>query len=1058
MNRITSYLKTIYQYMEIKLFFKVFVTAVFAFFLLALCAPKEKTSPVPVRTGENGKLIYKKDTRGNRIPDFSYCGYKASEVPIPNVAIKIVVPVKNGDDTERIQAAIDYVSSLPIQEDGFRGAVLLEKGTYKLSGRLKIAKTGVVIRGSGFNDSGTTVIADGIDRETLIKIKGTSLEQTGDEILTADDYVPVNAKQFSVSDNNNLHPGDRIFIRRPSTQEWIDELQMNEFGGESGWLGWKPGDRDIVWDREIVGVYGNQITIDAPITTALDKKFGGGYISKYEWGNRIQNIGIENLNLKSSYNPQNLKDEEHCWMAISMENVKDAWVRQVTFTNFAGSAVAVYESASRVTVEDCKSFEPISEIAEFRRNTFYTSGQQTLFQRLYSEYGYHDFGVGFCSAGPNAFVQCESYLSSNFSGAVDSWASGVLFDIVNIDGHCLSFKNRGQDGYGAGWTAANSMLWQCSAAKTYCPKPPTAQNWAFGVWSQFDGDGYWYEPNSHVKPRSLFYAQLTDRIGKDAIPEKPVMVISTNPTSSPTVELAAELAEELLEAPQTLLEFIDENIEENPVSVEKANAITLDKLDFGQKKEIIETNPMTVQNGWLVRDGEVMTGVRWDVPWWSGNLRPRGLRRARSAITRYVPGREGLGYTDDLDEVTNWMVATNVVGIEQNYGLWYDRRRDDHERVRRMNGEAWAPFYELPFARTGIDQAWDGLSKYDLTKYNPWYWGRLKKFANLADQKGLVLIHQNYFQHNILEAGAHWVDSPWRTVNNINNTGFPEPPPFAGDKRIFVADHFYDITHPVRRELHRLYIRKCLDNFKDNSSVIQLTSAEYTGPLHFVQFWIDVIKEWQEETGENAMIGLRATKDVQDSILADPNRSQIVDVIDIRYWSSRDDGSLYAPKGGQNLAPRQHARLVKKGKRSFESVYNDVFYYRKKIPKKSVIYSFDQSPNLSWAVFMAGGSLANIPKIKVDGFLKSASSMNVVDSNKDGVWMLQNNVGESIQYSTGNTSINIDLDNYKGVFNVIQLNPHDGVLINEEKVEGGKSLELNLKTEQDVIIWTTNNK
>lgn len=46
-----------------------------------------------------------------------------------------------------------------------------------------------------------------------------------------------------------------------------------------------------------------------------------------------------------------------------------------------------------------------------------------------------------------------------------------------------------------------------------------------------------------------------------------------------------------------------------------------------------------------------------------------------------------------------------------------------------------------------------------------------------------------------------------RSANNINQTDMPEPVPFAGDKRIFVADMFYDISHPVRREFHRKYIR-----------------------------------------------------------------------------------------------------------------------------------------------------------------------------------------------------------------------------------------------------------
>jgi hypothetical protein len=249
------------------------------------------------------------------------------------------------------------------------------------------------------------------------------------------------------------------------------------------------------------------------------------------------------------------------------------------------------------------------------------------------------------------------------------------------------------------------------------------------------------------------------------------------------------------------------------------------------------------------------------------------------------------------------------------------------------------------------------LSKYDLTKYNDWYWSRLKQFADAADENGLVLLHQNYFQHNIIEAGAHWADSPWRPVNNINNTAFPEPPNYAGDKRIFMAEHFYDITHPARRELHRAYIRQCLENFKENSSVIQLISEEFTGPLHFVQFWLDVIAEWEKETGRHPLIALSATKDVQDAILEDPVRSKVVDVIDIRYWMYRADGTLYAPEGGLNLAPRQHARLTAPGRVSAESVSRAVSEYRTKYPDKAVIYYSEGYVQYGRAVYEAGGSL-----------------------------------------------------------------------------------------------------
>ena len=141
----------------------------------------------------------------------------------------------------------------------------------------------------------------------------------------------------------------------------------------------------------------------------------------------------------------NPKDENHSWFAITMENAADAWVRRVTFEHFAGSAVAIYESCKCVTVEDCHSLAPVSEDGGWRRNTFFTMGQQTLFLRCFAEHGRHDFSVGNCAAGPNAFVQCESILPAADSGAIESWASGTLFDNVRIDGGGLSLMNRGGD-------------------------------------------------------------------------------------------------------------------------------------------------------------------------------------------------------------------------------------------------------------------------------------------------------------------------------------------------------------------------------------------------------------------------------------------------------------------------------------------------------------------------------------------------------------------------------------------------------------------------------------
>jgi hypothetical protein len=844
--------------------------------------------------------------------------------------------------------------------------------------------------------------------------------------------------------------GDQVRIRRPSTVEWIKILGCDHFGGGIMSLGWKPGQSDIYWDREILAVEDDLITIDVPLTTALDSEFGGGFIATFIWPGRVNQIGIENMQLYSAYDINNPKDEDHCWMAITIENASDVWVRQVVFEHFAGSAVAVYETAKQVTVEDCKSLAPVSEIGGQRRYSFFTSGQQTLFQRCYAEFGYHDFAVGSCAAGPNSFVQCESKLPFNFSGTIDRWASGVLFDIVNVDGQALSFMNRGQDGQGAGWSGGNSVFWQCSAARVDCYRPPTANNWAFGIWAQFSGDGYWNESNNHIQPRSLYYGQLNDRLGKNVDAQSRLYPMSTEASTSPTVEAAAKFIAKAVTPPMQLTEWISLASEHNPVSIRSDGIKTIDQI--GVMKEIShEKAPaMHIQNGWLLRGNLVLTGKKHSVPWWNKNPIP--------AVTRYVPGRIGNGATDDLNELTDWMIKERIISLEQNYALWYDRRRDDHERIRRMNGEVWPPFYELPFARSGKETAWDGLSKYDLTKYNNWYWLRLKQFADLADQKGLVLVNQNYFQHNIIEAGAHWADFPWRPANNVNNTGFPEPPPYAGDKRIFLAEQFYDENHPVRRPLHEAFIRKCLDNFSSNNGVIQYISEEFTGPFHFVRFWLQTIQKWENETGKKAIIGLSVTKDVQDAVLADPNLSSVVDLIDVRYWFYREDGSVYAPTGGQNLAPRQHARLVKPGKTSFEQVYHAVYEYHTKFPGKAVTYSADNYDLFGWAVFMAGGSMSVLPFIQAPGFLESASGMSLMEGTGTGQYKLQNKQGESITYFRKGTLPELDLRKETGRFRLVQINPVDGSVIGKQSiVNGGKLVPLEWDGTGDIILWTMKN-
>ena len=209
---------------------------------IALSATAVNTGEAPnyttrVYPGANGKLLYIPDEQGNIIPDFSHAGYGGGGIALPYVPVKETLwPVK-GDDASNIQAAIDRISNLPLDANGFRGALLLKQGYYELESPLNIKASGVVLRGEGQGETGTVLIGFGSfkggynnnNTANLIVIGGKTC---WDEVLDSarritDDYVPVGTRSFRVESTKGFKVGDTVLVKRNGTQEWINEIGMN---------------------------------------------------------------------------------------------------------------------------------------------------------------------------------------------------------------------------------------------------------------------------------------------------------------------------------------------------------------------------------------------------------------------------------------------------------------------------------------------------------------------------------------------------------------------------------------------------------------------------------------------------------------------------------------------------------------------------------------------------------------------------------------------------------------------------------------------------------------
>src|SRR3954468_4176892 len=210
--------------------------------------------------GADGHLLYKAQPLGDHIEDYSTAGYKGGTLPIPDVPVKATVSPVAGDDTATIQGAINAVAAMPLDANGFRGAVLLNPGTYEVGTQINITTSGIVLRGSG---AGQTLIhATGVGERTIINVNGsgTRTAVSGTTHTITDKYVPVGSISFTVDSTANLHVGDQVVVHRPSTQQWINDMGMNLLD-----FPWTPGSKDINMDRTITHIDGNVITIDAPI-------------------------------------------------------------------------------------------------------------------------------------------------------------------------------------------------------------------------------------------------------------------------------------------------------------------------------------------------------------------------------------------------------------------------------------------------------------------------------------------------------------------------------------------------------------------------------------------------------------------------------------------------------------------------------------------------------------------------------------------------------------------------------------------------------------------------
>jgi hypothetical protein len=493
--------------------YKVLSIVLFPCISAAFCLPQWRSKYVEQQP--DGSLVYHPDEQGNILPDFSKVGYKTGNVAIPDVAVvKTVTP--GADATQRIQQAIDEVSAMPLNQNGFRGAVLLKKGVYPVSGSIYISTSGVVLRGEG---DATILVAKGSDKRALIQVSGNGnvKEVKGTRTEVTDSYVPAGSFTVTVASAKNLKAGDPIILEWGATQKWIEDLKMDKIIERQGTRQWQAKDYRFLFQRKIVKIEGNKIMMENPVVMEMQPGYNTASVYKYSFDGRIEHTAVENLRCESEFSSDTAED--HSWTAVQFNKVENGWIRNVSARYFAFGCVNLGKLSKNISVLDCICTDHKSVITGGRRYSFNNDGQQNLFMNCIARDGRHDYVTGAQTCGPNVFYNCAASVTHSDIGPHHRWSMGALYDNIITDGE-MNVRDRGNWGSGHGWAGVNQVFWNCTAGKAAVESPWVGgKNYAIGlkgekVPGRFPNrpDGEWEGQNQkELYPASLYMAQMKAR-------------------------------------------------------------------------------------------------------------------------------------------------------------------------------------------------------------------------------------------------------------------------------------------------------------------------------------------------------------------------------------------------------------------------------------------------------------------------------------------------------------------------------------------------------------------
>jgi len=494
---------------------------------------------------EEGCLEYISDKNGNRIPDFSYAGCQVEVDELwKNSISRSIVPIE-GDNTQHIQTAIDSIALLPLDQNGFRGSLLLNEGIYEIAGTIRIPVSGIVLLGVGNQGEsrGNTVLkaVGNTPEQRNVVIMGHPNSKSWKSVLPqftvaiTNEFLPMSSRSIQVADLDFFRVGQTVIVRMFSTQKWLDSVNGGDTATDEPW---KVGEIDLYYKRQIIAIdtLEQKLVLDVPIYDHFDANLTNGEVYPWTDENLVHQSGIENLHIEIETAGE--EDENNAWNGIKLDGVENCWVKNVVVKHF-GYAAVYTTKANYITIENCQGLAPHSLITGARRYNFAVNAfsNNILFTRCKATKGRHSFvSNGTSSVSGVVWHRCTSSEDYSTTEGHRRWSQTLLFDKIDFKNFTastiLGLHNRGRFGTGHGWAAVHSVAWNVThnnpGTRIVIQQPPGRQNYSIAcqgrITNQFTFThplGYVEASNSTEEWASLYETQLQARLANGAPPDAP---------------------------------------------------------------------------------------------------------------------------------------------------------------------------------------------------------------------------------------------------------------------------------------------------------------------------------------------------------------------------------------------------------------------------------------------------------------------------------------------------------------------------------------------------------